>query len=487
LISVSKSYLHFKNLYFEIATVSENVVTFTNARFIKFTSCVFYHNLKPSVGGNALTLSAPSGQTLASEIYNCAFYNCPYIQAIGTVAGDATVLQNSLFVNCYNEVFQFAGCTSSIYNCTFYGGLVGVRLTASGVATVRNCLFTGLTTAVQITSGTYTEDYNRYIGNSVNVSGTYTPGSNSTSNGVAGIESGYSLLHSLNNQSVYGNVLGGPNNAFGTSTSAPTTDLFGIPWSNIRPDAGAITYRNPSGVGPYISTERNASVMSMQAGSTSRSIYVYLGVTGLTTSTTGLQAYYTKEDGIPVSIPLVAQTPTGAWVAGGFAEVSAINQPGIYRLDIPDAAISAGYNQTVVTVRGASGTNGAVVTIQDPPERGSAIYMGPYKLISNHMGADNPLEVLKGVQAPVDIQLVDNSGGGVDITGATVTAKIYNASSQLIDTYTCTPTYALDGRCSFNLDTTVTDNSGHYTVTVTRQVGGNIVVFGPLRCLVRAN
>jgi hypothetical protein len=113
--------------------------------------------------------------------------------------------------------------------------------------------------------------------------------------------------------------------------------------------------------------------------------------------------------------------------------------------------------------------------------------MGPYKLISNHMGADNPLEVLKGVQAPVDLQLVDNSGGGVDITGATVTAKIYNASSQLIDTYTCTPTYALDGRCSFNLDTTVTDNSGHYTVTVTRQVGGNIVVFGPLRCLVRAN
>lgn len=368
LISASKSYLHFKNLYLEIATVSENVVTFTNARFIKFTSCVFYHNLKPTVGGNALTLSAPSGQTLAAEIYNCAFYNCPYIQAIGTVAGDATILQNSLFVNCYNEAFQFSGCTSTIYNCTFYGGNVGLRLTASGVATVRNCLFTGLTTAAQISSGTYNENFNRYIGNGANVSGTYTPGASSTTTGIAGIEATYGLLQSLNNQVVFGSVNGSQNTSFGTASGAPTTDIFGVAWTGSSPDAGAITYRNPSGVGPYIATERNASTITIAPGSTSQSIEIYLGATSLTHSTSGLQAYYIRNRSTATAISLVSQTASGSWVSGGFAEISSTNVPGLYRLDIPNVALATGADEVTIVVKGASGTNGAVVTINLRPQ-----------------------------------------------------------------------------------------------------------------------
>jgi len=555
LISASKSYLHFKNLYLEIATVSENVVTFTNARFIKFTSCVFYHNLKPTVGGNALTLSAPSGQTLAAEIYNCAFYNCPYIQAVGTVAGDATILQNSLFVNCYNEVFQFAGCTSNIYNCTFYGGLVGVRLTASGVATVRNCLFTGLTTAVQITSGTYNENFNRYIGNGVNVSGTYTPGASSTTTGIAGIEATYGLLHSLNNQTVFGSVNGSQNASFGTASGAPSTDLFGIAWTGSSPDAGAITYRNPSGVGAYAPTDRNASTITIAPGSTSQSIELYLGATGLTASTSGLSARYNRTRTASVAITLVARTIAQAWTSGGFAEVDATNMPGVYRLDLPDAALAAGADDVTIVVRGASGTNGAVMTVKlssgglteaqtagavwnavrasyatagtfgeyvntnvntgaiadavwdearsghttvgtfgqyvnaelvTPVTSAALVRMGPYEVKADGLGASDPLDIQKGAQHGVDIQCVDGNGNGIDITSATVTAKVYNSGATLVDTYSCTATYAADGRATFTIDTTVTNTPGTYTATITRTTGASDTqVFGPLRIYVR--
>ena len=485
----NKNHFKFSNLYFESATAGNSVVCTTGHSW-SFINCVF-DMCMTSASFVATTPTSTAGNFTFSK---CIFFNRNggrTIQITGQNVADTTSISDCLFLGSgASECILSISCQMAITNCTFAGVNVGVQQNTGSVSfptTVTNCLFAGVAIALLNSSSTLvwmTENYNRILGNSTRLN-MGTLGVNSTTDGAYRISLGYEKMHGLTATDFFAPLASSPNQAYGTATGAPTSDLYGRNWNVVRPDAGALTY--VANVIPYIPLEINQQSININGGSTSRSLYIYLGSTGLTTTTTGLQAYYTKEDGIPVSIPLVAQTPTGAWVAGGFAEVSAINQPGIYRLDIPDAAISAGYSQTVVTVRGASGTNGAVVTIQDPPERGSAIYMGPYKLISNHMGADNPLEVLKGVQAPVDLQLVDNSGGGVDITGATVTAKIYNASSQLIDTYTCTPTYALDGRCSFNLDTTVTDNSGHYTVTVTRQVGGNIVVFGPLRCLVRAN
>jgi hypothetical protein len=38
--------------------------------------------------------------------------------------------------------------------------------------------------------------------------------------------------------------------------------------------------------------------------------------------------------------------------------------PGVYRLDLPDAALAAGADDVTVVVRGASGTNGAVMTVK---------------------------------------------------------------------------------------------------------------------------
>ena len=77
--------------------------------------------------------------------------------------------------------------------------------------------------------------------------------------------------------------------------------------------------------------------------------------TGLAFDTIGLTAYYIRQGAAAVSITLASQTASGAWTSGGFAEVSSSNAPGVYRLDIPDAAIASGVDSVVVVLKGATG------------------------------------------------------------------------------------------------------------------------------------
>jgi hypothetical protein len=140
--------------------------------------------------------------------------------------------------------------------------------------------------------------------------------------------------------------------------------MYGVTWSGTSPDAGSATYRNIGQVGVYLPTDRNASTITIAPASTSQSIELYLGATGLTASTSGLSARYNRTRTASVDIPLVARTIGQAWLSGGFAEVDSVNMPGVYRLDLPDAALAAGADDVTVVVRGASGTNGAVMTIK---------------------------------------------------------------------------------------------------------------------------
>jgi hypothetical protein len=143
--------------------------------------------------------------------------------------------------------------------------------------------------------------------------------------------------------------------------------MYGNAWSgNGTPHIGAYNDYSLTATGAYNPTERNASVITIPPDTTSRAIYVYLGVTGLTFSTTGLAAYYTRGKASPVAITLVTQTVAGAYASGGFVEVSSTNQPGVYRLDLPNAALAAGADDVTITVRGDAGTNGAVLTINLP-------------------------------------------------------------------------------------------------------------------------
>jgi hypothetical protein len=204
------------------------------------------------------------------------------------------------------------------------------------------------------------EDYNRFVSNR---QGTIAVGSNTTNAGAYGLDIGQSLLFGIPNSQIHTSALISPNQSYGITANAPATDLYGIAWSGTSPDAGAGTYRNISTLTGYLPTERNASAITIAPGSTLQSIELYLGVTGLTFSTSGLAAYYVRNREAPTPITLVTQTPTGTWASGGFAEISSSLVPGVYRLDVPNAAFAAGASDVTIVVRGASGTNGAVLTV----------------------------------------------------------------------------------------------------------------------------
>jgi hypothetical protein len=104
----------------------------------------------------------------------------------------------------------------------------------------------------------------------------------------------------------------------------------------------------------------------IKAGSTGVSIHVLIRkkvdnteATGLVFNTAGNIASYCREGGVRTAITLVTQTMGSAWVSGGFVEVDAITMPGLYRVDIPDAAVAAGVDY--VTLAFVSTNNYAFV------------------------------------------------------------------------------------------------------------------------------
>ena len=196
--------------------------------------------------------------------------------------------------------------------------------------------------------------------------GVYPIGATVQTTGVPGIDVGQGYLHNLTSLQFGSSTSGSPNAAFGTATNALATDLYNVTWTGATPDAGAITYKSLATLTPtYQPTDRQASTITIAPGSTSQSIEVYLGVTGLTASTSGLSAYFNRTRSVATPITLVAVSLiTDGWVSGGFKEVNASTMPGVYRLDLPDAAVDVGADDVTVVVRGASGTNGAVMTIK---------------------------------------------------------------------------------------------------------------------------
>jgi len=532
LSATSKNFLSFDSIIFQFQHgTTTNGVQFLTCQNITLTSCVF--ETFAYVGQNlgcSLRFTAPTSLPANMTIQRCIFgpQASFHIYATGSSVTDATIISDCLFLGSQPDSITHVNLQISVFNSTFVR-IHGAAIfqsggTATNFQTIRNCVFYLCATGVYSTStSTSSDNFNRYIGCSANATNTTLGGSTSVV-GVAGIDYGQEYLVGLNPQAYFGNFSTSPNLGTGTPTGAPSVDMFEKAWSTGQRDIGAVTYSALSGVGNYLPTERNASAITIAPASTSQSIELYLGATGLTFSTTGLAAYYVRNQSAPVSITLVTQTPTGAWSSGGFAEIDSSLVPGVYRLDVPNAAFSAGASDVTIVVRGASGTNGAVLTVTlssggltaaqtaaavwdearashttagtfgqyvnaelvTPVTSAALVRMGPFEVRADGLGASDPLDIQKGAQHGVDIQCVDNNGSGIDITSATVTAKVYNSGATLVDTYACTATYAADGRATFTIDTTVTNVPGTYTATITRTTGANDTqVFGPLRIYVR--
>jgi len=99
--------------------------------------------------------------------------------------------------------------------------------------------------------------------------------------------------------------------------------------------------------------------MEIKAGSTDQTIYFHLvditdgsDMTGLVYNSSGLKAYYVLNRAAAAQITLATlAAATTAHADGGFKEVDATNMPGVYRLDLPDAAVATG-PAVVVTISG---------------------------------------------------------------------------------------------------------------------------------------
>lgn len=566
LSATSKDFLSFSNMIFEgspIGSTGSNLVRFITSKNISFTKCLFVNDVFATNNTEAalLYMTAPSASAANHTFSKCTFVLSGRIPIIlgGNNVADTTSFKDCLITGGNAEGAFFSAIQVTMRNCTFTGNSSanGTLIFGSGSAsfpsTVQNCLFLNCGVGISGTTTTVTEDYNRFVSCNVNRSGVNI-GTNSRSIGASRLDYGYSRMVGLSPIDFYGPQQNSPNEGFGAASGAEATDVMSIAWTGATPDAGYQTYSVPNIVTPYVPTERNASTITIAPGSTSQSIELYLGVTGLTPSSTGLSARYNRTRTASVSIPLVARTIAQAWTAGGFAEVDATNMPGVYRLDVPDAALAAGADDVTIVVRGASGTNGAVMTVKlssggltaaqtasavldavgssyvtagsigyaiqnsnvasisgstnaadelegallhngtdyisaelvTPVTSAALVRMGPFEVKADGLGASDPLDIQKGAQHGIDIQCVDNNGAGIDITSATVTAKVYNSGATLVDTYSCTATYAADGRATFTIDTTVTNVPGTYTATITRTTGASDTqVFGPLRIYVR--
>jgi hypothetical protein len=574
----SKSFLTFANLLIEtgtgsgiaIATAADNLVVqdcvFTMQRGSAGQAGFSYVGGAVATGVTVQRCQFFGGhtsivlQSTASALQNfrCFAYDniCEAYSTYGIVVG-----------NPANPGSIVRGLNTVVANNVMIGGTNGF-ITGSGDdggVTVRNNAVinatTGYASGISYALG-ITASNNLALSCGTNFS-SFTSTSSRTA-GVYGFDIGEQFKFGLATLMRYTNWLSSPNIAAGSTSNAPATDQYNVTWYSTTPDIGAVTYRNVQNILPtYAPTERNASTITIPPGSTSQSVELYLGATGLAFNTSGLAAYYVRNQSAPVAITLVTQTPTGAWTSGGFAEISSSLVPGVYRLDVPNAAFAAGASDVTIVVRGASGTNGAVLTVtlssggltaaqtasavwgasvagysggstfggvvtetssvvngiegevQDVPSNvweelranhdtagsfgeyvnaelvtpvtsAALVRMGPFEVRADGLGASDPLDIQKGAQHGIDIQCVDNNGAGIDITSATVTAKVYNSGATLVDTYSCTATYAADGRATFTIDTTVTNTPGTYTATITRTTGASDTqIFGPLRIYVR--
>ncbi len=260
--------------------------------------------------------------------------------------------------------------TSPIYfnNCTFISS-ADYALTSYGIGASSNIFNNTVICSGEFSTVTWAgASANTVICNNCRFSGGSQHGgggnriTNNCSFGLHGLDLGELLLFGLSHTQ----FLSSKNNGYlvgaGTSSGIGTSDLFGYGWQSVAPDIGAYQYRSLNTISSFAPQDRQFESITIAPDSTSQSIYIMLTATGISYNTVGLQAYYTRDNSEPVAITLVSQTAAGAWTSGGFAEVSSSNAPGLYRLDVPNAAFVSGVGKVNISIRGG-GMNGAFYNV----------------------------------------------------------------------------------------------------------------------------
>jgi hypothetical protein len=375
--ATSKSNLTFANLFIETGTGSG--IVFSGGDNILVENCVF--TLQRGSAGQAGFYYTGGANTTGATVQRCQFFGGHTSIVINPTATTGQTFKAFVYDNICDSSTTLGICVAEPTNTTVqkYGiGCVVSNNIMSGTPTgfvtamnntgaviVRNNTVVNATTGMSSvwTGAAVVASNNLLLSCSTNFSGISQTGGRTA--GVYGFDIGEQFKFGLATLMRYTNWLASPNIAAGSTSDTVATDHYNVTWYSTTPDIGAVTYRNVQNILPtYAPTERNASTITIAPASTSQSIELYLGSTGLTYATSGLAAYYVRNREAPTPITLVTQTPTGAWSSGGFAEIDSSLVPGVYRLDVPNAAFAAGASDVTIVVRGASGTNGAVMTVK---------------------------------------------------------------------------------------------------------------------------
>jgi len=368
---VTFDYINISNIYFDHSTLNGAIYYTGTGNNSSIKNCIFSGNKATGGGTGTPPIRLTSVKNLLIE--NCIIQHS-YIGMYITTTTDTNTNVKVRNCNFYNIISYALGLINSIggglivtNNIFSTPNSIAVIITGAGNATsisyVTNNIFYQCSGSVQGGSSiNIIENYNRRInsgGNTVVITGV-----NTVTDGAPQFDFGHTSLFNLAVQKPFSAFTGSVNSGAGLATYASTSDLYGQTWSGGAgvPDIGCATAVQASGTSYYYPSERNASTITIPPGSTSQSIELYLGATGLVFNTSGLAAYYVRNRASPTPITLVA-APTPTWVSGGFAEIGSATVPGVYRLDLPDAALLAGVSDVTIVVRGASGTNGAVLTI----------------------------------------------------------------------------------------------------------------------------
>jgi hypothetical protein len=377
----SKEYVTFKNIYF----LANGTFYMLNPKNLVLENCVFSH------GGNSTTSNlsvmdiAVNSSTvqLNAIIKNCVFYGiqCLALSATAFTSNWNTIgtIQNCVFIgqigihpngNGYGA-YQGGIGSFTVTNCTFICSTYAVwgEVTSPSYPwTFRNCNFIGMTNtsyglATVNNDGSIIENYNRFSTASPRIN--VAVGGNSITS-CNSIDLGYTRLTSNAAVSEFSPFYGSNLINNGTSTGALTTDIFRFPWT-LGTDVGSFSRSSLSSTSFYYPTEKNTNDLIIAPNTTSRSETIYLGVTGLTHQTSGLSASYVRTGSARVGFSLASQTVTGSWASGGFVEIDAVNMPGMYRIDIPNAAFSSGASSVTVAIKNSNTAFGTYLSYSLQP------------------------------------------------------------------------------------------------------------------------
>lgn len=282
----------------------------------KVSNCVTGFNGINNMGiMNCEADTCTTGFSVTHPVY-CVAKNCTY----GFSRGFGGVISHCITINC-NYGFYIGNSTVS--HCIAYNSSVnGVYNTTSG---------NGLFNSIIVNSGGYgLQDGSGIIRNCF--------GFNNALGNSSGATYGFTTLSAnpfvdpANNNFRLNDITGGgaliKNNSY--PRTFPGLSMINYADAGCVESADAFSFLNPE-----------VSIM-VKSGTTSRTEYVYLNTTGFVYNTVGLSASYIREGGSRVSIPLVSQTVNGTYTSGGFVEVDAVNMPGVYRVDTPDALFASG-------------------------------------------------------------------------------------------------------------------------------------------------